>query len=79
MARKCQITGIKTSFGNNVSHSHRKTRRKWKANIQKKRIFDETTGRWIKMKISTRALRTLDNNSLSTVLKKYKKTATISI
>ncbi len=59
MARKCVKTGKKTSFGNTRSHSMRHTRRTWKANIQKKRVFDPRTGRMVTMKVSTSYLRTL--------------------
>jgi large subunit ribosomal protein L28 len=72
MPRKCQITGKSTQFGNNVSHSHRKTRRKWKANILNKRIYDETTGRWVKMKISARSLRTLNKKGYAGLMKSAK-------
>jgi len=72
MARKCSITGKKVMFGNNVSHSHRKTRRKWKPNIHKKRLFDEVTGKWITLKVSSNALRTINKNGLHKVLKSIK-------
>ncbi|HJL41720.1 MAG TPA: 50S ribosomal protein L28 [Myxococcales bacterium LLY-WYZ-16_1] len=56
---KCQLTGKSRMSGNLVSHSNRKTRTVRKANIQTKRIFNPETGRMEKMKVSTRALRTL--------------------
>ncbi len=59
MARVCQMTGKKGSTGNLRSHSRRATRRTFKANIQKKRILDVKTGKYIKMKVSTAYLRTL--------------------
>ena len=59
MARICVKTGKKTSFGNTRSHSLRSTRRNWKANIQKKRVFDAVTGKYVTMKVSTAYLRTL--------------------
>ncbi len=59
MARMCVKTGKKTSFGNTRSHSMRHTRRTWKANIQKKRVFDPATGTFKTMKVSTAYLRTL--------------------
>ena len=57
MARKCYITGVGSSAGNNRSHSLQATRRTWKANLQKVRIKDEN-GRVIRVYVSTRALRT---------------------
>lgn len=59
MARRCVKTGKGTSFGNTRSHSLRHTRRTWKANIQKKRVFDPQSGRYVTMKVSTSYLRTL--------------------
>lgn len=59
MARRCVKTGKKTSFGNTRSHSLRHTRRAWKANIQKKRVFDPVTGEYKTMKVSAAFLRTL--------------------
>ena len=57
MARKCYITGVGSTAGNNRSHSLQATRRTWKANLQKVRIKDEN-GRVIRVYVSTRALRT---------------------
>ncbi len=59
MARTCVKTGKKTAFGNTRSHSMRHTRRTFKANIQKKRVFDPVSGTFVKMKVSTSYLRTL--------------------
>lgn len=66
---KCSITGKSWMNGNRVSHSNIKTKHKLKANIQKKRIFDVESGRWVRLKISTRALRTISKNSLAAALK----------
>jgi large subunit ribosomal protein L28 len=62
MARMCMLTGKKTSVGNNVSHSHRKTKRKFKVNLINKKLFDLKTGSFVKLKVSTKALRTLTKN-----------------
>lgn len=59
MARVCAMTGKKGSTGNRRSHSMRATRRTFKANIQKKRVFDPVTGSFHRMKVSTSYLRTL--------------------
>jgi large subunit ribosomal protein L28 len=59
MPRICAKTGKKTSFGNTRSHSLRATRRTWLPNIQTKRVFDPTTGKMVKMKVSMSYLRTL--------------------
>jgi len=70
MARRCQLTGKGTRTGNNVSHSHRKTKRTFKANVHKKRIFLEDEKRWVTVNISTRALRTIQKKGLRALLKK---------
>ncbi|EQA37132.1 ribosomal protein L28 [Leptospira broomii serovar Hurstbridge str. 5399] len=69
MARKCVVTGKGTIAGNNVSHSHLKTRRTWKINLIKKRIFLEDENRWVTVRISTRALRTLRKKGIKAAIK----------
>lgn len=59
MARICQKTGKKTTFGNTRSHSLRSTRRAWKVNMVKKRVFDPVTGDYKTMKVAASYLRTL--------------------
>ncbi len=59
MSRACAKTGKKTSFGNTRSHSLRSTRRNWKVNTVKKRIFDPATGEYKTMKVAASYLRTL--------------------
>jgi len=68
MARKCIVTGKGTNHGNSVSHSHLKTRRTWKVNVISKRIFLEDENRWVRVKISTRALRTLNKKGLKAAI-----------
>lgn len=68
MPRKCQITGKGTATGNNVSHSNRKTRRVFKANVQRKRIYFEEEKRWITVNLSTRALRTMRKKGVRAML-----------
>jgi large subunit ribosomal protein L28 len=59
MGRVCEKTGKKTSFGNTRSHSMRHTRRAWKVNLQRKRVFDPATGTYKRMKVAASFLRTL--------------------
>ncbi len=59
MSRMCAKTGKKTAFGNTRSHSLRASRRVYRPNIQKKRIFDPATGTFKTMKVSTSYLRTM--------------------
>jgi large subunit ribosomal protein L28 len=56
----CELTGTKTMSGNNVSHSERKTRRKFKVNIQKKTFFSASLKSNFSFKIASRAIKTLD-------------------
>ncbi|MFH0770287.1 MAG: 50S ribosomal protein L28 [Candidatus Peregrinibacteria bacterium] len=59
MSRRCVKTGRQTGRGNTRSHSMRHTRRSYRANIQKKRVFDPKTGSYTTMKVSAAYLRTL--------------------
>jgi large subunit ribosomal protein L28 len=65
MSRVCQVTGKKPSSGHNVSHSQRKTKRRWIPNLITKKIFDPIKKRFVKMRISTNALRTLTKQMAS--------------
>lgn len=70
MARVCQLTGKRPQVGNNVSHANNKTKRKFYPNLQKKRFYLPEEDRWITLKVSTSALRTINKNGLKAVLKK---------
>ena len=61
MSRRCVVTGKKVITGNNVSHSHRKTRRTFDPNIQKTSLYSEALGRNVRVKISASGLRTVDH------------------
>ncbi|GAA2650039.1 MULTISPECIES: 50S ribosomal protein L28 [Nonomuraea] len=60
MSAHCQLTGAKPVFGNNVSHSHRRTRRRWNPNIQHRRYWLPSEGRHVRLTLSARAIRTVD-------------------
>jgi len=70
MSRICDITGKKVMVGNNVSRSNRKTKRKFYPNLQTKKFFVPESGEWVTLKVSTSALRTIDKNGITSVLKK---------
>lgn len=59
MARKCEITGKQARSGHNVSHSNRKTKRVFKPNVHTKRLLNPATGTYMKVTLSTKALKTL--------------------
>ncbi|MCY3973695.1 MAG: 50S ribosomal protein L28 [Candidatus Dadabacteria bacterium] len=69
MARRCAITGKGPLSGNNVSHANNKTRRRQIPNLQNKRIFVPELGRFVRIKLSARALRTIDKKGLLAFLR----------
>lgn len=69
MSRICQISGKKVQFGNNVSKSINKTKRRFNANIISKRFFIPEEDRWVKLKVSTTVLKTINKKGISAVLK----------
>jgi large subunit ribosomal protein L28 len=60
MSRICQLLGTQPSFGKSVSHSHRRTNRRWDPNIQAKRYYLPSERRWVRLRLSTRAIKTID-------------------
>ena len=73
MSMICQVTGRKPSFGNSVSHSHRKTRRRWDPNIQKQRFWIPSEGRWVTLRVSTKGIKTINKNGIEAVLADMRK------
>lgn len=69
MSRRCEITGVGPKTGNNVSHAHNKTRRRFLPNLQKKRIWVKELNRFVTIKLSTRALKTLAKNGTGDLAK----------
>jgi large subunit ribosomal protein L28 len=65
MARVCQLTGKRANNGYAVSHSHRRTKKLQEANLQTKRLWWEEGKRWVKLKISTKALKTIESKGLA--------------
>lgn len=60
MSAHCRLTGVKPVFGNTVSHSHRRTRRRWDPNIQSRRYWLPSENRYVRLTLSTRAIKTVD-------------------
>ena len=79
MARVCQITGKRPRTGNNVSHANNKTKRKFYPNLHKKRFYIPEEDKWVTLKISTQALRTINKNGITAVLKKARNQGNILI
>lgn len=72
MARVCQITGKRPQVGNNVSHANNKTKRRFLPNLQKKRFYVPEEGKWVTLKISTKAMKTISKKGITAVLKEAK-------
>ncbi len=72
MARVCQVTGKKPITGNRVSHSNIKTLRRFLPNLQTKRFFLAEEDRWITLKVSANAIRTINKKGLLVVVKELR-------
>ncbi len=68
MARVCQVTGKGPMVGNNVSHANNKTKRRFLPNLQSRRFWVESENRWIRLRVSAHALRTIDKVGIDAVL-----------
>jgi len=69
MSRKCQLTGKKANNAMSVSHSHRRTHRRQEVNLQEKRIWWPQGKRWVRLRISTKAIKTLQHKGLQAFAK----------
>ncbi len=68
MSRVCQVTGVGPMSGNNVSHAHNKTRRRFLPNLHNHRFWVESENRWVKLRISNKGLRLIDKVGIDQVL-----------
>ena len=73
MSKVCQISGKKVMFGNNVSKALNRTRRRFDANIIRKRFFVPEEDKWVTLNVSTSVLKTINKKGISAVLKEAKK------
>lgn len=73
MSKVCQLSGKRPISGNNVSHSNRKTKRRFLPNLNKKRFFIPETGEWITMKVSSHALRTINKLGVYAYIQKLER------
>ena len=69
MAKVCVVTGKKPMSGNNVSHANNKTRRRFEPNLQQKRFWVPSEKRWVKLKVSASAIRTITKVGIDRVLR----------
>jgi large subunit ribosomal protein L28 len=72
MARVCQVTGKAPMTGNNISHANNKTKRRFLPNLQRRRFWVESENRWVSMRLTNAALRTIDKNGIDAVLKEMR-------
>ena len=68
MARVCQVTGKGPITGNNVSHANNKTKRRFLPNLQSHRFWVESENRWVRLRVSANAMRTIDKVGIDAVL-----------
>ena len=73
MSRICQVTGKRPVSGNNVSHAHNKTRRRFIPNIQTHRFWVEGENKWVKLRVSTKGIRIIDKKGINEVLADIRK------
>ena len=78
MARVCEITGKRPHVGNKVSHANNKTKRRFYPNLQTKRFYVPEEGKWITMKVSTKAIKTINAKGISLVLKEAREKGMIA-
>ncbi len=79
MSRVCEVTGKRPRVGNNVSHSNIKTKRKFYPNLQTKRFYIPEEDKWVTLKVSTSALRTINKKGITAVLKDARKKGIILV
>ena len=79
MSRICEVTGKRPRVGNNVSHSNIKTKRKFYPNLQTKRFYIPEEDKWVTLKVSTSALRTINKKGITAVLKDARKKGILSV
>ena len=73
MSAHCQVTGRVPGFGNTVSHSHRRTRRRWSPNIQLKTYYLASENRRVRLRVSTRGIKVIDRDGIEAVVARLRK------
>ncbi|MFT4646283.1 MAG: large subunit ribosomal protein L28 [Planctomycetota bacterium] len=79
MSRICELTGKRTVSGNNVSHSKRRTKRKFYPNLHKKKFFIPELDRWVSLKVSTTAVRNINKKGIYAYLMELQKKGDIKL
>jgi len=73
MARQCIVTGKRTTSGNNVSHANNKNKRRFLPNLKTHKFWVESENRFVRLRLSTKAVRTIDKNGIDSVLAQLRK------
>jgi large subunit ribosomal protein L28 len=73
MSSRCQVTGRTVGFGNTVSHSHRRSRRRWSPNVQTKTYFLPSEGRRVKLRVSVKGIKVIDRDGIETVVARLRR------
>ncbi|MFW0792465.1 50S ribosomal protein L28 [Gordonia sp. CPCC 205515] len=68
MSAHCQVTGRTPGFGKQVSHSHKRTSRRWNPNIQRRRYFLPSEGRYVTLRVSAKGIKTIDRRGIEAVV-----------
>ena len=68
MSRVCQVTGKRPMAGNNVSHAHNKTRRRFNPNLHHHKFWIESEKRWVRLRVSAHGMRIIDKRGIDSVL-----------
>lgn len=73
MSAHCQVTGRAPGFGSQVSHSHRRTRRRWNPNIQRKTYYLASEGRRISLRVSAKGIKVIDRDGIEAVVARLRR------
>ena len=72
MSKVCAICGKKPMSGHNISHAHNRTKRRWLPNLQTKRFYIPEEGRWVKLRVSASAMKTIDKRGIGVVVREMR-------
>jgi large subunit ribosomal protein L28 len=73
ISARCQVTGRTVGFGNSVSHSHRRTRRRWSPNVQVKTYYLPSEDRRIKLRVSAKGIKVIDRDGIEAVVARLRR------
>lgn len=68
MSAICQVTGRKPGYGKRVSHSHRRTSRRWEPNLQRRTYWVPSEGRWVRLRVSVKGMKTIEKRGIEAVV-----------